>query len=128
MNGSVSAPSSATMNGVLCVIRPEMKWTSLDSRSSLATMIGALSCRAAAKRRLELRTPLERVGSLASLNLAEGLRQVVAFNLGEAGERRHLGFEAETRCPLAGGRDPSVGDGGFTVSTFCIHIAIDVAA
>ena len=36
MNGSVSAPSSATINGTLWIIRPLMKWTSRESRSSLA--------------------------------------------------------------------------------------------
>jgi hypothetical protein len=40
MNGSVSAPSSDTMNGTLCAISPEMKCTSRDSRSSLDTMTG----------------------------------------------------------------------------------------
>ena len=40
MIGSASAPSSATMNGTRCAIRPAMKATSRESRSSLATMIG----------------------------------------------------------------------------------------
>src|SRR5271166_3369984 len=38
--GSTSGPRSATRNGILCAIRPLMKCTSLDSRSSLATAIG----------------------------------------------------------------------------------------
>ena len=37
INGSASRPSSATMNGTRCAIRPATKATSRDSRSSLAT-------------------------------------------------------------------------------------------
>jgi hypothetical protein len=37
MHGSTSAPSSATMNGTRCAIKPEMKWTSRLRRSSLET-------------------------------------------------------------------------------------------
>jgi hypothetical protein len=43
MNGSASAPNSATMKGVLWVIRPLMKCTSRLKRSSFATMIGDFS-------------------------------------------------------------------------------------
>jgi hypothetical protein len=37
---STSGPNSATTNGTRCAIKPEMKWTSLDKRSSLATVTG----------------------------------------------------------------------------------------
>ena len=46
-NGSTSRPSSVTMNGTRCAIRPEMKCTSRDSRSSLETDHRAPSLRAA---------------------------------------------------------------------------------
>src|SRR6476659_10148598 len=48
MNGSASAPSSATMNGTRCAIRAAMKATSRERRSSLATRIGHFSRRAVA--------------------------------------------------------------------------------
>src|SRR5271165_1771825 len=48
MNGSASAPSSATMNGTRCAIRPEMNATSRDRRHSLATTTAALPLRACA--------------------------------------------------------------------------------
>jgi hypothetical protein len=35
MNGSASTPSSATMNGTRCAIRPDTKATSRDTRSKL---------------------------------------------------------------------------------------------
>jgi hypothetical protein len=47
--GSVSLPSSATINGTLCFIRPLMKCTSRLRLSSLATIIGAACLRAAAR-------------------------------------------------------------------------------
>ena len=64
-----------------------MKCTSRHRRSSFATIIGALSCRAGGQSSRELRPAIERVGALACLDLAEGLGQVVALDLGEAGER-----------------------------------------
>jgi hypothetical protein len=42
MNGSASAPSSATPNGTRWAIRSAMKATSRESRSSLATSWGRL--------------------------------------------------------------------------------------
>ena len=67
-----------------------MKWTSRDSRSSLATMIGALQLPGCGQRRGKLRPPVERVSPLARLDLGEGLGQSVALSFGEAGERRLL--------------------------------------
>src|ERR1700730_16297583 len=49
MKGSTSAPSSATTNGTRSAIKPETKWTSRLSRSSLATEIGHLRRRASAR-------------------------------------------------------------------------------
>src|SRR4051812_45481953 len=43
MNGSQSAPSSATTNGTCCAISPEINATSRDSRSSFATSTAALT-------------------------------------------------------------------------------------
>ena len=99
MNGSASAPSSATMNGVLWVIRPEMKWTSRLSRSSLATMIGALCLLGAAERRGELRPPVERVAPLPVSTSVKVSTQAEALGLGEAGERGLLRLEAKARAP-----------------------------
>src|SRR5690348_4871681 len=48
MNGSASAPSSATMNATRCAINPLMKCTSRDRRSSFATRIGHFCFRACA--------------------------------------------------------------------------------
>lgn len=49
MNGSASAPSSAATKGTHCAIRPEMKATSRERRSSFATTTGHLLCRAEAR-------------------------------------------------------------------------------
>jgi len=43
-NGSTSEPSSATKNGTRWAMRPEMKCTSRDSRSNLATGTEQCSC------------------------------------------------------------------------------------
>src|ERR1019366_6613314 len=45
----------------------------------------------------ELRSAIERIGALASLDLIERLQQVVAFSLSEPGERLLLGLEAKAR-------------------------------
>jgi hypothetical protein len=42
-----------------------------------------------------LRSALKRVAALAGLNFFEGLDQVVALSLSEAGERRLLSLEAQ---------------------------------
>src|ERR1700719_3266973 len=46
MNGSASAPSSATMNGTREALKTEMKATSRDRRQSFATTTGAFALRA----------------------------------------------------------------------------------
>ena len=76
-------------------------------------MIGALCFLAALERGGELRPAVERVGALAGLDLGEGLDQVEALGLGEAGERGLLRLEAKAGAALAGGRYAGVGDGGF---------------
>ena len=73
MNGSASAPSSATMNGVRWLMRPEMKCTSLDRRQSLATMIGHLSLRAAARAALSCGRRSRASAPFAGLDLAKAL-------------------------------------------------------
>ena len=97
MNGSASAPNSATMNGVLWLIRPEMKWTSRLKRSSLATIIGGLELPGCGQGRRELRPAVERVSARPGLDLGERLQEVVALGLGEAGERGLLRLEARAR-------------------------------
>jgi hypothetical protein len=49
INGSASRPSSATMKGTRCAIRPATKATSRESRSSLATTTLHFAVFAAAK-------------------------------------------------------------------------------
>ena len=49
MNGSASRPSSATIKGTRCAIRPDTKATSRDSRSSFETRTLHFALRAAAK-------------------------------------------------------------------------------
>ena len=102
------------MNGVLWLIKPEMKWTSRDKsielgdddRRSLATALGGV------QRRSELRATVERVGAFAGLDLGEGLQEVESLGFGETGERGLLRFEAETGAALTLGRNAGVSDGG----------------
>jgi hypothetical protein len=69
----------------------------------------------------ELRASVEGVGALPGFYLREGLGQGVAFGLDIAGERRFLRFETKARSPLAGGRNASVGNGGFYgLGPFCV--------
>ena len=111
MKGSASAPSSATMNGTRWAMRPEMKATSRESRSSLATMTGHLPVLAGGQRGGELRAPVEGIGTLAGLDLGELGDEGVALGLGEAGDGGPLRLDAEARSALPGGGDPIVGDG-----------------
>src|SRR6516225_6015917 len=89
MKGSVSTPSSVTMNGTRCFMSPLMKCTSRLSRSSLATMIGAV---------------------LAALHLDEGLGEGEAFGLGKPLQGLLLGLKAETRPALLAGGHSDVTD------------------
>ena len=101
MNGSASAPSSATMNGTRCAIRPAMNATSRESRSSLATMTGAFACLACASARGELRPALERVGALAGLDLDVLGDQLEALGLANLAIGRSLRLQAEAAPALA---------------------------
>ena len=64
-------PSSATMNGTRCAIRPAMKATSRDRRSSLATTTGHFAVRRCRERGGKLRPAIQGVGSLARFDLDE---------------------------------------------------------
>lgn len=72
------------MNGARCVIRPEMTCTSRDRRSSLATHTAAFALRAWSSAALELWATLERIGTLARLNLDQLTDDLAAFGQGEA--------------------------------------------
>src|SRR5438045_2916393 len=98
MNGSASAPSSATTNDTRCAMSPEMNATSRDSRSSLATMTGHLPARLAASaaaswgRRSRASTPLP------GLDLNELRGEHEAFRVGKPGGGSQLNFDAEPRA------------------------------
>ena len=100
MNGSASRPSSATMNGTRCAIRPDTNATSRESRSSLETRTQHLAVRAGAERGCELRPPIERVGALAGFGLDVLGDDGDALGLGEAGDGRALRLDAEARALL----------------------------
>src|SRR4051812_15919578 len=79
MNGSASRPSSATMNGTRCAIRPATKATSRESRSSFETRTQHLPWRAAASaaascgHRSRASAPLPVSASTYSAMIADGL-------------------------------------------------------
>jgi hypothetical protein len=75
-------PSDVTMNGTFLVIKPAMKLTSRANRSSLATTTAHFSF----QRRLQLWAPVERVRTLAALDLDEVLGDVEPFGFGELNE------------------------------------------
>ena len=95
MNGSASAPSSATMKGTRCAMSPAIKATSRESRSSLATMTGHFAGLARGKRRSELRSAVQGIGSLAGFRLDELGREFVALRLRKASDRGTLGLDTE---------------------------------
>ena len=65
------------------------------------------------QRRLELRPPVECIGTLGGLDLGEGLGDLVAFGRTETLDRGLLALKAETGLPLFLGRNPDVGDNGL---------------
>jgi hypothetical protein len=52
----------------------------------------------------QLRPLFQRIGAFAGLDLAEDLDQIVALGLGEGGNRRLLGVEADAGLALRSGR------------------------
>jgi hypothetical protein len=80
-----------------------MKATSRDRRSSFATTTGHLAVFAAANAAAKLRSPIESVGALAGLDLGEFGKAGETLGVGEAGERRSLGFNTKTGSPLSFG-------------------------
>ena len=69
------------MNGTFCAIKPLMKATSRDNRSSLATRTGHFALRAR-QRGGQLRTPVERVAAaLARLDFDEFAERVIILQL-----------------------------------------------
>ena len=97
------------MNGTRCAIRPAMKATSRDSRSSLRDRDFAFGFLRRLQRRLQLRPAVERVSALAGLDLGELGDDLEALGGGERGDGA-LPFEAETRTALRRGGDAIIGD------------------
>ena len=94
MNGSASAPSSATMNGTFSAISPATNATSRQSielghydRAALGATNG--------QRCGELRPPVERISSFARFDLDEFGDELELFGRCEAGNGFTLGFDAE---------------------------------
>jgi hypothetical protein len=110
MNGSASRPSSATMNGTRCAIRPATKATSRDRRSSFETKTQHFAALAQARGGRELWPPVDRVGALAGLGLDELGDDRDAFGLGEAGDGRALRLDPEPRALLLLCGDTVVGN------------------
>jgi hypothetical protein len=69
MKGSASAPNSATMNGTLWAIKPEMNATSRDKRHSFATATGAFAFCAFARASASLGRRLRASFPFAGLDL-----------------------------------------------------------
>ena len=57
-----------------------------------------------------MRPAVKGVGSLADLNLREGIDDVATLGVGEPENRLALGFQAESRSPLPLGAYPDIGD------------------
>ena len=112
VNGSTSAPSSATRKGTRCAIKPETKWTSWLSRSSLATATGHVFPlrRVLGEGLGQIRAALEGVRALAGLNFSELGDDLEPLGLGEPGDGGALGVDAKPRAALLAGADPVVGD------------------
>ena len=70
---------------------PRCKWTSRLSRSSLATITGALALRACSIAAFNS----GRSSSRAALGLGEGLQELEAFSLSKRSERRLLRLQAQ---------------------------------
>jgi hypothetical protein len=83
------------MNGTRWTIRPAMKATSRERRSSLATTTGQTG-----KGGRQLRPSIESICSLSGFDLGELLDNGNALGLGEAGHRRTLRLDAQSRTTL----------------------------
>ena len=100
-------PNSATRNDTRCVIKPEMKCTSRDSRSSFATTIEQASFLACA-------SALRSMGRRSSASALAGLDLLVlghdreAVRLGEARDHLALGVQPQPAPALRAGRDAHV--------------------
>ena len=108
MNGSVSMPSSVTMNGTRLAMSPAMKATSRPSRSSLATTTGRLELAGVRQRGRKLGTALERVVALAGLDLGVAAGDGEPVLRAEGGDRGFLGLKPEAGLALLDGADPGV--------------------
>ena len=100
MNGSASAPSSAAMNGTLEAIRPAMKATSRESRSSLGDDDGAADLLRGCQGCGELWSALQRICALARLDLDELARDGETLALAELGDGTTLRFQSQAGATL----------------------------
>src|SRR4051812_23937593 len=98
MNGSASEPSSATMNGTRWAIRPEMKATSRDSRSSFETITGHLAARAAASAVANWGRRSRASAPFACLRFDVFGDEVDLLDLCEPDDGGALGFDPEARA------------------------------
>jgi hypothetical protein len=80
-------------------IRPEMKATSRNRRSSFETITGHLAVRAASQRRRQLRPAIERVGALAGLRLDVFGDALELLGFGELGDGGALRLDPEPGGP-----------------------------
>ena len=110
MNGSASAPSSATMKGTRCAIKPEMKATSRDRRHSFATTTASLGLASLRQRRGKLRPALQGVAALAGFDLHKFSDHLAALRGGKPGDGFALGFDAQAALALLACRNPKVAD------------------
>src|SRR5215213_6259992 len=118
MKGSASRPSSATMNGTRCAIRPATNATSRESRSSFDTTTQHLALLAAARaaascgRRSSASAPLP----VSALDVLGDDLDILGF--GEPGDRRALRLDPEPRALLLPSRDTIIGNSA--IHTKCI--------
>src|SRR4051812_29052749 len=120
MKGSASRPSSATMNGTRCAMRPATNATSRDSRSSFETRTLHLAVRAAARAAASwgLGASVERIGALAGLGLDELGDEGEAFSFREPGNGRALRFDTEPGALLLPSRDTIVANSAFIQTAY----------
>ena len=95
MNGSASRPSSATMNGTRCAIRPGHERHIARKPVELGDQDGAFGGLGGSQRGGELRPPVEGVGALAGLGLDELGDDADALGLGEPGDGGALRLDAQ---------------------------------
>src|SRR6267142_1124163 len=110
MKGSASVPSSATMKGTRCDMRPATNATSRDSRSNLATTTEHFCLRASANAAARLGRKLRASAPLPTFDLDELLHDRQTFYLCKALDCRSLRVEPQAGFALALRRHTVVGE------------------